>query len=148
MEFIKKHKMLAIFITALLIFLLIILFVLKQFMYDTNKSEYGNRLDGINQVEIDKTQINKIETELAALEKVKSVKYDLKGRLVNILIVVQKDTSLDEAKERGNKVLEYLDDDQKSYYDIQIFVSNEDDSVEGYPFIGYKHKTQETVAWN
>lgn len=146
MDFIKKHKKLTVLLAIIFIFIIIVILLLKSFSIDTSKSEYGNRLDGIEKVKIEKNTISKLEKEMTDIEEVKSCKYRLQGRLVYVKITFKEGISVENAKEIGNKALEYFSDDEKKYYDIQIMLLNEKDS-EGYPKVGYKHKTSESIVW-
>lgn len=113
---------------------------------DYRKSLYGDRLDSIKEHKIDSKKINEIKTEIKELDYVSAVNYDLKGKIMNFVITINKDTSLDNAKKIGNKILDSLDQNEKNNYDIQVFLVTSEDS-ETYPIIGYKHKTRDEIVW-
>jgi hypothetical protein len=71
----------------------------------------------------------------------------LQGRLIYIEFEVKENVTVDESKEIGAKALDYFDEDEKAYYDIQIIITNQKDDVEGYPLMGYKHKTRDEIVW-
>ena len=81
----KKKRIIFI---SIIIGIIIILFVLifKLFFVDSNKDVYGNRLDGINKVKIGENQISDIKEQINSYDEVNSFEYDLKGRLINIII--------------------------------------------------------------
>ena len=54
-----------------------------------SKNLYGNRLDGIENYVIKEETISIIKEELMKTEKVKSIDYDLKGKLINFIIMVK-----------------------------------------------------------
>lgn len=116
-------------------------------MIDSKKDEYGNRLDGIESVKISDDTISKLESELGALEEIEKVKYRLQGRLIYISLKVKDGVSTDTAREISTRILDYFDEEEKAYYDIQIIVSSVNKESEGYPFMGYKHKTEESIVW-
>lgn len=142
----KKKRIIFI---SIIIGIIIILFVLifKLFFVDSNKDVYGNRLDGINKVKIGENQISDIKEQINSYDEVNSVEYDLKGRLINIIIELKDKTDLNNSKSFINKCLEVLDEEQKQYYDIQVFLISENEKQENYPAIGYKNKNSNDFAW-
>ncbi len=148
MDFIKKNKLLSIFIGLLIVFIILAVVLLMQLIGGNKKGEYGDRLTGIEKVEITSNTKNQIEKEIANEELVTKVKYDLKGRLVNIVLNVKDEKEIDSVKEIGNKILSYFDEKQLSYYDIQILVNSDNEKSEKYPIIGYKHKTRDAINWD
>lgn len=147
MEFIKKNKKLCIIGTILLVFLILLFILLKLFSVDYSKSEYGDRLKGINDVKISSSTEKKLENEMKELSEVKDCNYRLQGRLIYINITFNDGVSIDTAREVSNKVLEYFDEDEKKYYDMELILTNENKDSEGYPEMGYKHKTSESIVW-
>lgn len=146
MDAVKKKRIVLI---SIIIGIIIILFILifKLFFADFTKSVYGNRLSGIDKVKIDKKQISDIKEEINSYDEVNSVDYDLKGRLVNIIIEIKSGIAINDAKGFVNKGIDILDDDQKNYYDIQVFLTNSDAKQENYPMIGYKNKNSDNFVW-
>jgi len=147
MNFFNKHKKLCIVLICLLIFLIVLFIFLKQFMVDSSKDFYGDRLKGIENVKINNDRMKDMENEISKNENINSVNYDLRGRLVNITISVKENVSLDEAKGYADKTLEYFEEDEKKYYDVQIFLTSDKKDSEEFPMIGYKHKTSSNLVW-
>lgn len=148
MKFIKNHKLLVVFILLLVICIGLAVFLLNQLINNNKDGEYGDRLKGIEKVEISEKQENNIEKEIAKEELVTNVKYNLQGRLVNVTLKIKDEKEIDSVKEIGNKILTYFDEKQLSYYDIQILVNSDNKESEKYPIIGYKHKTRDTINWD
>lgn len=147
MKFIMKHKLLFIILIIILILIIAVSILLKEFSVDNSKSEYGDRLDGIEDVKISKNESNKLIDGIEELEEVKKCTYRLQGRLIYITITFNEEVELDKAKEIGNKVLEYLDDEEKKYYDIQITLKSSSKDKDGFPKMGSKHKSSESIVW-
>ena len=118
----------------------------KTFSVDYSLDEYGDRLDGIEKVEIKKSVSDKLVSEIKDIESVKKVNYRLKGRLVYIEIMFNEDVSVENAKEIAAKSLEYFTDDQKAFYDFEFILTNEKET-EGYPELGSKHKSSDNIVW-
>lgn len=146
MSFIKKHKKLCIVGIILLVLLVLLIVLFKTFSVDYSLDEYGDRLDGIEKVEIKKSVSDKLVSEIKDIESVKKVNYRLKGRLVYIEIMFNEDVSIENAKEIAAKSLEYFTDNQKAFYDFEFILTNEKET-EGYPELGSKHKSSDNIVW-
>lgn len=145
MNFVKEHKLISGLVIFLTVFLLLIV-ILFSFLSKESGSAYGDRLKGIENVKISSDTETRIESEMKNLDKVKEVEYLSHGRLINILITVDKDMKVSKAKNYGEKVVDFLNDKELDYYDIQIFISCDDEN-NVYPVIGYKHKTGDKFYW-
>lgn len=147
MKFIKKNKFLCLCATM---FILVMVFafigIINILMPNKGKNLYGNRLDGINDVPIAETTIDLIKNDLIDGKKITNVTYDLKGKIANFIITVGKDTDELTAKSSTSKILGNFSNEQKNFYDIQVFVTSTDES-EIYPIIGYKHITALDFTW-
>ena len=145
-RFMKEHKI----VVVAVIFMLIIIagaFVVKQtFFSNSNNAVYGNRLEGMNKVKVESKQKKEIIDNIKNDSAVKNATYELQGKLINVVITVNDDIGIDTAKSLSSKVLEKLDDKQKKYYDIQVFVKKEN-SGKDFPIIGYKHNNKDNFSW-
>ena len=147
MKFVMKHKLLFIILIIILVLVFAVSILLKEFSVDNSKDEYGDRLDGIEDVKISKSDSNKLIDGIEELEDVKKCTYRLQGRLIYITITFNEGVELDKAKEIGNKVLEYLDDEEKKYYDVQVILKSSSKDSTDFPKMGYKHKSSESIVW-
>lgn len=148
MNFIKKHKVLLIVLVVIILLAIGAFFLVKTlFMIDDSVDVYGNRLDGIENVQIADEATSKMKEEIKALEEVNEISYRLQGRLIYIEITLKDGVVIETAKEIGTKTLDYFSVEEKSFYDMQVILNNENKEIEGYPKIGYKHKTSETLTW-
>lgn len=143
MKFFKEHKLLTGLIIVFMIIIIGLIILISMLSGKTGNNEYGNRLDDIEKYEIGKSQISEIEEGLSSLEGVTSATYHLEGKLVNVIMDVEDTLAVDTAKSYANKVLEYIDDEQKAYYDIQIFITSDNEESENYPIILSKSKNSE-----
>lgn len=145
-RFIKEHKVVVVAVILMLV-IIAIAFVAKQtFFSNSDNAVYGNRLEGIDAVEIDSKQKEEILNNVKNDSTVKKATYKLQGKIINIIITVNDDVGVDTAKSLSNKVLEKLDDNQKKYYDIQVFIKKEN-SGNDFPIIGYKHANKDGFSW-
>lgn len=141
-EFIKKHCLLVIALAIILIVLIVGIVVAKNLFFSSHGDAFGNRLDGIEEHRMTDEHINKIQTELENLEQIISVSDNIVGKRADFIIEVKSDVDVITAKGYADKILEYLPDDVKEFYDIQVMITNEDEENQNYPIIGYKHKTK------
>lgn len=142
MKFAKKNSSV---IVGIIVFIAVLvgIFTVKSILSsDEPVAFYGTRLEGRKDVEISNDKKNKIKDKL----KENKVSIRVAGRIINVTIKVNADTTLDSAKELGNKILEELSDKEKKYYDVQILIEN-DKNTNQFPIIGYKQHKKENISW-
>lgn len=126
MDYIKKHKLTAFVILVYIIVIAFLYFIYKLFIGSSGLPVYGDRLDGIENVPITKEQINQISEEISKSDFVlKVTKPYLKGKILKVVVTVTDNADLNASKELAPKVLGFLDDDQKAFYDIEFFIKKE-----------------------
>ena len=132
MNYIKRNKGTVIAIIIFII-LVVLLFQIKNIFFpNSGKAIYGNRLEGIEEVEISKDTYKKVEKSLAE-DSVSKVTTDIAGKLVKIFITVNEDVDIEKAKSYGGKAIEPFTAEQKNYYDFQININNIGKSYKKYP---------------
>jgi hypothetical protein len=148
MKFIKKHRNNILLGILLLIIIIGVGYFLKAFVFPSSGPFYGNRLDGIDNVEISDNRITELESNLLRNDKVKSSDVLIQGKIINIFIDVE-DMGADDAKKILNDTLGDFSDAEKEFYDFQYFITNDSDKdSEIYPIIGYKSKSSDTISWS
>ena len=146
-KIIKENKYTAIGIVAFT-FIAIVCGVLYNLMFaGSGKPLYGNRLDGIEKVQVTDTETNDLIKELKEKKYVTTASTHVSGKIINVLVEVEKGTSKSKAKSLKDEVLKAFTDDQKKFYDIQLFITNENKDAKGYPIIGYKNSTDKNFAF-
>ena len=62
------------------------------------------------------------------------------------MITVSDDVSVSDAKKIANSTVSLFENDELSYYSLQVYVLKEDESLNNFPIIGYKGtETKELV---
>ncbi len=145
-KFIKNNKITAVAFIICVIFVILVFAIKLTFFPDEGRAIYGDRLDGIEKVEITYDQQTDIVKMLESKDEVKSADTDIKGRTLNVLITINDDVELDTAKALSSSVIENLEEKQISYYDLQIFISKDNDDTR-FPIIGYKHQDKDEFSW-
>ncbi|MBP5679282.1 MAG: hypothetical protein J6X28_05625 [Bacilli bacterium] len=144
MKFLKKHRSLTL-ILLILIALVIAYFILKDTVnFDESTAVYGNRLEGIEAVEITKDQKKSVEDALK--EKSTSVTVRVAGKLVNVIVQTKGEVTLEEAKAMGPAVLELFTPEQKAFYDFQFLIDNSENQSQ-FPIIGYMQHSRDAINW-
>lgn len=146
MKFIKKNKFTIIAIVCFLAFMLVLIQVKNIFFPNAGKAIYGDRLDGIEEVKVSKSKLNKIVDKYTESEAVSSAKTQVSGKIINVIITIKDEVSLEDAKGLANIVLEELSTKQKKFYDIQVLIEKTNDSKQ-FPIVGYKHHSKETFTF-
>ncbi len=146
MSFIRKNKFVIIAIGVFLILVVLVFQIATMFFPEEGTALYGDRLDGIEEVELSNSKLTKIESNLKSDGAVKEADVSVAGKIVEVIITVQDDTSVDTAKALNTKVLDSLSNKDKKFYDIQIFVKKDSEATD-FPIIGYKHHAKDTFSW-
>ena len=145
---ILKDNVFTIFVIVISIIGMFVLSYMKKVYWDNNnQAAYGERIEDVKNHVIDDGMIKKIEENIEDLEGVSSVKYDLEGRIINLTITVENSVTVKNAKKLDSSILNNFDEDQLSYYSIQIYFVKDDSSFDDFPIMGYKHYSSNDVSW-
>ena len=146
MKVVKKNKFTIIVVVLFVIFMFCVSKAKDLFFPNEGTAVYGDRLVG--KVEISKDTYNQLKEKLQENERVEAVDVRESGRLINISITIQNDTSLEDAKAVTDGIMDLFTDNQKGYYDFQAFVKKTDAAENNFPIIGYKHHNSSNFVWS
>ena len=147
MKELKENKFTTIVFLIFLGLFLIGALIFGLVMPKTGKPIYGNRLDGIEKVEVTKDQTNELVKNLKDKDYVTSASTHISGKIINVLIETKEGTSIKKAKTLKTIVLKAFEEDQKKFYDIQLFITNENKDAKGYPVIVYKNSSEKNFVF-
>ncbi len=126
MDFIKKHKLTTFIIFVYIVIIGFLFFIYNMFIGSNGMPVYGDRLDGIDEVPITDEQYNKIVTDLSSETNVISVSEPkLSGKILNVIITVGDNVETASAKSLAEKVDNNLTEEQKKFYDIEVFIKKD-----------------------
>ena len=147
-SFYKRNRVYSILmIVSIICIVSILVGVILYFVGQTNKDKYGNRLDGIESVEIKKDKISEIESKISENELVKDTNINISGKLIYVIINLNMGKHAD-AEAIAQSSLELFSEEEKAFYDIQYIVSNEDKSIEeNFPIMGYIKSGNSVIKW-
>ncbi len=147
-SFYKRNRVYSILmIVSIICIVSILVGVILYFVGQTNKDKYGNRLDGIESVEIKKDKISEIESKISENELVRDTNINISGKLIYVIINLNTGKHAD-AEAIAQSSLELFSEEEKAFYDIQYIVSNEDKSIEeNFPIMGYIKSGNSVIKW-
>lgn len=147
-EFYKRNRVYSILMLISLVCIVSILAgVIVYFIGQTSKDKYGNRLDGIESVQIKKDKISEIENKITENELVSSTNIDIRGKLIYVDIVLKTGKHTD-SEAIAQASLELFTKEEKEFYDIQYIVENSDKEItENFPVMGYIKAGNSVIKW-
>lgn len=146
---IKRHKLLTI-ICFLAFIITVIMMYLFFSMFVGGNGKYGDRLKGIEKVELTKKDLVSIEEVIEENQEVTSSSVRVQGKIVYISIECTRETSLNRAKEIAVIALDKFDKDEKKFYDFGFFLTQiEQEGTENKGFIvtGSKNSNLDSISW-
>ena len=108
MKFIREHKITSIVILVFVGVIVLLFMAWTIFFSKGGNPVYGNRLEGIEKVKITDSEEDKISSELKKDKSVKDVDTNIAGRTLDIVITVDDDMKLDDAKKVGSNSYKVL----------------------------------------
>lgn len=126
-------------IIGFMVLILLCALIYNLVMPSTGTPVYGDRLDGIEDVKISAKDLKDLEEKFEKNSNVEEADVSISGKTVNAIVTVNSKTSVNNAKKLADVLTDFLDKDQVKFYDLQIFIKNEDEKNKNYPIIGYKN---------
>lgn len=147
-SFYKRNRVYSILmIISIICIVSILVGVIIYFIGQTNKDKYGNRLIGIENVKIQDNKINEIESKIKENELVKETSIDIKGKLIYVMITLNTGKHSD-SEAIAQSSLDLFSEEEKSFYDIQYIIKNEDKEIkENFPVMGYIKSGNSVIKW-
>lgn len=152
LDIINRHKGLSIVLGLSLILFIIMLIIFISLFFGNGEGKYGNRLEGIEEVELNSSFLKEIETKLEEDEGVVSATVRLQGKIVYINYELNSDVSIDTAKEIAVTTLDSFSEEELSFYDysylVKWIIENEEGKEETKAIAGTKHHANENIVWS
>ena len=144
----ENRILFVLFLILIVCFIAICLVVFSYFM-GSNKSVYGNRLNG--EVKISDEQEKKYVDALEADGMVDSVTWRKGVRTIYITIKFNETASLIEAESKAVASLENIEDKILKYYDINFIIMQDkvsSDETKGFTLMGSSNVNGTGVVWS
>ena len=134
-------------IVSIVCILSILIGVIVYFAKQSSQNVYGNRLEGIETIEIKEDRLTEIENVVKESEIVSKVNVNLQGKLIYVVVTLSEGTPTD-AENISVKVMEKLSEEEKAFYDVQfMFTSTSKSEDNVFPIMGYKKSSSTTISW-
>ena len=118
--------------------------------FNKDKSEYGDRLNGI--VNISDSTLTEIKAKISEVDGVLSVNVRTQGKIIYTTITFNDKVKKDKAKEIATTSLTYYDEDVLGCYDFEYILTQklelkEDEEDTSYTVVGQKGPDNEKISW-
>ena len=145
-NWIKNNRGFTVIISLSFILIIILLIIFLSLLKGNSSDKYGNRLEGIENVKIDKEVYNGVYEEVKATEQVEDISIRLQGKIVYTTIILKNDTSCDRAKEIASNTLDNYTEEERNFYDFSYFLkwNKEEETV---VITGNKHYNMDSITW-
>lgn len=149
-KFFKEHRVFTILMAIVVVCIVLIVTVLINVFYMGNgTNKYGNRLEGIDKVQISESKQSDLENNIANNEKIKKVDIRIQGKVVYITMQVEPGVILEEAEGIALKSLDEFSDEEKAFYDFNFTLKqNSSENSDGFIISGAKNKNGTKLIWN
>ncbi len=147
MKYLRKNKFTIIAILVLMVLVAVGMEVKEIFVPDEGKASYGNRLDGIKDHPLDKEKLANISGTIKENEKVIDINNYVHGKIINFVITLNDECSIDDAKIIANSLIPLFQDDELSFYSLQVYLKKEDANLNNFPIVGYKGVGRESLVF-
>lgn len=149
-KFLKEHRIFTMLMAIVVVCLVLIITVLVNVFYMGNGSnKYGNRLEGVENVQISDSRQSDFENNIANNEKVKKVDIRVQGKIVYITMQIEPGIKIEEAKSIALKTLDEFSDEEKSFYDFNFTLKqNSTENSDGFLISGARNKNGTGLIWN
>lgn len=146
MDFIRKNKFTIIAICCFLLLVVVLVQVKNVFFPNMGSAIYGKRLEGIENAKVSDDKLSTLKENLLAQDSINKVSTIISGKIINVIITVNDDLGLDQAKGLSGVVYQEFTPEVQKFYDFQIFIQKTN-GANNFPIIGYKHHNKENFSW-
>ena len=149
-KYLKENRtLLILMIIAIVCIVVSIILLFKYFYFGNGGSKFGDRLDGIEAVEINDEKKNSIVSKIEEDKLVESAKMLITGKRIDIKIVFNSGANLVDAEGVAVKSLENFSDEEQAFYDFEYTLKqNANDKSEGFLIMGAKNVKGSNLVWN
>lgn len=148
-KYLKENKTLAIlFIIAIVCIVVSGVLLFQYFYFGSGGTKYGSRLEGIENVQINDENKNRIVSNLESVDKVERASMNITGKRIDIKIVFKSDATLTEAQNVALLSLDNFSEEEKKFYDFEFTIKQEaSETTEGFLLMGAKNVNGTNLVW-
>lgn len=144
-----ENRVLFVLFLIVLICLFTILGVFLKYFFGSSKGSYGNRLEGIKEVEVTDEIKNNFISSMKNDASVQEVTIKTQGKIIYIALTFKEGVSLVEAQSKALSSLKSFEQNYLDFYDFQYTLkANATENNEGFLLMGAKNVNGSTLVWN
>ena len=144
-----ENRVLFVLFTIIMICACIILGVILNYFFGATKSNYGDRLNGISEVEVTDEIKNQFLSTFVNDELVEKVDLYPKGKIIYISLTFKEGASLVEAQSKALASLQVFEQKYLDFYDFHYTLKqNATETSEGFLLMGSKNVNGSGLVWN
>ena len=144
-----ENRVLFVLFVIVLICVFIMLGVMLKYFFGSSKSSYGDRLNGIKEVEVTDSMKNNFVSQMNEDELINDTTIKTRGRIIYITFTFKDGVSLVEAESKALASLEYFEEKYQDYYDFNYTLKeNATEDSEGFLIMGAKNVNGSGLVWN
>lgn len=145
----NENRVLFVLFIIVCVCILIIMGVFLKYFFGSSSSSYGNRLEGISEVEINEEIQNKFLSAMDNDELVENATIKVKGKIIYISLYFKDGVSLIEAESRALGSLMIFEQKYQDFYDFNYTLKgNATENSEGFLIMGAKNVNGSGLIWN
>ena len=148
-KYLKENKTLFILmIIAIVCIVISILLLFKYFYFGNGGSNYGDRLEGIENVTITDEKQSNIVSSIESNNIVNNASVSITGKIIYIKINFGDKATLTDAENIALKSIDNFSDEEKGFYDFHFTLKQEaTDKSEGFLIMGAKNVNGSNLVW-
>ena len=145
----NENRVLFVLTIIVIVCFFVIVGVCFKYFFGSSKSSYGERLDGIKEVEITDEVKNKFLDSIKNDELISDVDFKVKGKIVYIILSFNENVTLVEAESKALASLMSFEQKYLDFYDFHYTLRGEKtETSEGFLIMGSKNVNGSGLVWN
>ena len=149
-KYLKENRTLFILmIVAIVCIVVSVILLFKYFYFGNGGSNYGDRLEGIENVRISDDKRNEVANKIQENSLVESATVNVTGKRIDIRMVFTEKASLVDAQGVALKSLDNFSDEEKGFYDFEFTLKKEaTEKSDPFLIMGAKNVNGTNLVWN
>lgn len=145
----NQNRVLFMLFVIVIICAILILGVFINYFFGSSKSSYGERLKGINEVEVTEEVKNNFLNKMKEEELIQDVTLKIKGKIIYISMTFNEEASLVEAQSKALASLSLFEQKYLDFYDFHYTLKgNKTEKNEGFLLMGSRNVNGSGLIWN
>ncbi len=145
----NQNRVLVVLFSIIIICAIVVIGVVITAFLGSSKSVYGDRLEGIEEVQLNDTIMSQFKDAYNEDELVSEVSIKSKGKIIYITMFFKENVSLVEAQSKAFSSLEHFEENYLKFYDFHFTLKqNATDTNEGFLVMGAKNASGNGLVWN